>query len=86
MHQVVLNASNCTVDEDGRPNFAKHQGINWPHCEKCNKPVDEVQVENCIEYTSNGLYQIPYYTGEQILTIRCHGAHWRYSNWRGVIP
>jgi hypothetical protein len=85
MQQVVLHSGNCTVDEDGHPNFAKLYGINWPHCEKCNKPVDEVEVENCLDYTSNGFYLVPHYTGERILTIRCHGEKWKYSNWRGAL-
>lgn len=62
-------------------------GLNWPDCDKCHKPVDEIEVENILESRENGTY-IPdlVFTGERILHVRCHGETYSVSNLRGTIP
>lgn len=68
--------------------FVQHTPEGYPHCLKCDKPVDQWEWEQCFEvyYVSNGSYMMRpamRYTGELIITISCHGEHWKASNWRG---
>jgi hypothetical protein len=58
-----------------------------PHCIKCNKIVDYFQSETPVGPQRRSPLPDRYeHTGERIITIKCHGETFKWSNWKGVIP
>jgi hypothetical protein len=69
--------------------FVQHTPDGYPHCLKCNKPVDEwaweapCEVRWRVAATRCIMRPTLVHTGEIIITITCHGEIWKASNWRG---
>jgi hypothetical protein len=57
----------------------------WPHCVRCNRPVDFVEWETPVTIVHGYFGSAAEHTGEVILTFRCHGETFKISNWRGVV-
>lgn len=57
----------------------------WPQCTVCGKPVDSIQWDTPVDCVWGYHGPTPFYTGEIIITVKCHGEIWTFSNWQGVL-
>ncbi len=56
-----------------------------PFCLKCQRNVEELEVETLVETIHGWQGSTSHHTGEVIVTVRCHGEQWKASNWRGIL-